>query len=201
MKYNKGFSLAEIVVSVAILTAVGYTFSIFQKDIFSLNTTLQNNLSAQLEARHVLKDLGKELREASPSSLGAYPVALASSTTLTFYTDINNDGLKERIRYFLSGTTLKKGVIVPSGSPLVYNTANEKISTVVSNVINSTTTPVFDYFDDQYTGTSSPLVQPVDPVSVRLVRITVIIDKDPNRPPLPITVTTQITIRNVKDNL
>lgn len=201
MKYTKGFTLAELIVSVAILTMVGYTLSIFQKDVFSLNATLQNNLSAQLEARHVLKDLGKELREASPSSLGAYPIALASSTTLTFYTDINNDGLKERIRYFLSGTTLKKGVITPSGSPLTYNVANEKITTAVSSVTNGTTTPIFDYFDDQYTGASSPLVQPVDPVSVRLVRITVIIDKDPNRPPLPITVTTQITIRNVKDNL
>jgi len=36
---------------------------------------------------------------------------------------------------------------------------------------------------------------------VRLVKITIVIDKDPQTPPGPMTLTTQISIRNLKDNL
>jgi len=36
---------------------------------------------------------------------------------------------------------------------------------------------------------------------VRLVRITIKIDEDPNRPPAALTSTTQVSIRNLKDNL
>ena len=38
---------------------------------------------------------------------------------------LDDDGLKEKIRYYLTGTTLKKGVIKPTGSPPVYLSANE----------------------------------------------------------------------------
>jgi len=45
------------------------------------------------------------------------------------------------------------------------------------------------------------LGSPVDVSSVRLVKMNITIDRDPNRSPTPINVTTQVVIRNLKDNL
>ena len=206
MKKNKtnklaGFTLVEILISIAIMTAVIISVNTFSKDVFSLNSTLQAGLNAQIDLLHVVKVMVAEIREASPSNNGAYPLILVNPTTISFYSDINGNGLKEKIRYFTNGNVVQKGVVTPSGSPLTYNDANEKISTVVSDFVASSTAPLFQYFPSSYTGTSSPLSQPVDISSVRLVKITVIIDRNPNQSPVQTVTTSQVSIRNLKDNL
>ena len=109
---------------------------------------------------------------------------------------------KEQIRYFLSDKDLKRGIIKPSGSPLSYNSANEQISTLVTG-INNGVSPIFEYFDSSYTGTSTPLVQPVQITQVRLVRVTLKIEEDtnPTKTIGPVIVTSQVFLRNLKDNL
>lgn len=199
-KNTTGFTLAEVLVSVGIMTIIGLAISTFQKDLFFINTGVQDNLSVQLESRQVLRKLITELREASPSSLGAYTIAQAGTSTLTFYSNIDSDGYKERIRYFIQGNELRRGVLKPSGSPLVYNTATESVSTIIKNIVNSPSDPIFEYFDENYTGTSTSLSQPVNVLSVRLVKVTVTVDKDVNRAPGPITVSTQGMLRNLKTN-
>ncbi len=199
-KQNFGFTLVELVVSVAIVSLISITIATFQKDIFFVTSSLSGSMNAQLDARHIVKIMVTELRQASPSNMGAYPIELASSTGVTFYSDINHDGLKDKVRYFLSGKTIKKGVIVPTGTPLTY-TGAETITTIISNVVASSTVPLFQYYPSSYAGTTSPLTQPVDTSVVRLVKITAIIDVDPNRSPIPLLVTSQVSIRNLKDNL
>jgi len=189
----------EVLVTIFIVALIGITVLTFQKDIFSLNTLLSTSLAAQDEARKALKIITAEIRPLSPSSVGAYPIAEANPTSFIFYSDIDNDQFKERVRYFLSGTTLKKGVIKPSGTPLTYNPANETISEIIHD-ITSGTTLIFDYYDNNYDGTTSPLTQPVDMSAIRLIKITVVIDKNPNKYPGPITLTTQVSMRNLKDN-
>ena len=198
---KKGFTLAELIISVAIIGLIIWPLSIFQKDLFSLNFSAQNNLSAQLDARHLLKQFSAELREASPSSLGAYPILLASSSAITFYSDINNDGLKERVRYFLSSKNLMRGVLSPTGSPLSYVDANEKTNVMVYDIANSSTSPIFEYYDTNYTGLTNPLSFPVNINVIRMVKMNVVIDRDVNKSPNPISVETKVSIRNLKDNL
>ncbi|OHB00051.1 MAG: hypothetical protein A3E93_02395 [Candidatus Zambryskibacteria bacterium RIFCSPHIGHO2_12_FULL_43_12b] len=197
---HRGFTLVEVLISVGIMVAIGFAIANFQTDLFSINTGVQNNLSAQLEGRKILRTVISELREASPSSLGAFPLAQAGTSTLTIYSNIDSDSYKERIRYFTVGNELRRGVLKPSGNPLVYNSANENVEVMIRNIINGTSTPIFEYFDENYTGTTTPLSQPVNVLSVRLVRITVIVDKDANRPPGAITITSQGMLRNLKSN-
>ncbi len=198
---HKGFTLVEILIAVAILTLISYSVSTFQRDLFSLNHFFQSSLNTQLDARHILKVMVAELREASPSSLGSYPVELASSTALTFYSDINNDGLKERVRYYVQGNRVMKGVVSPSGNPLIYNGASETVTTLITGYVASSTLPMFQYFPSTYAGTSTALSYPIDTSRIRLIKISVIIDRDANKSPIPIVVTSQVTIRNLKDNL
>jgi prepilin-type N-terminal cleavage/methylation domain-containing protein len=195
-----GFTLPEILVSVFILSLVVLAATTFERDVFSVNYALQGSLNAQLDARHVVKVMVTELRKAEPSASGAYPIASASSTSVTFYSDINADGVREKVRYFISGGDLKKGVVTPSGTPPAY-TGTEKVSTIISGFVSSSTLPLFQYYPSTYTGTTSPLSSPIDIPSVRLVKIAVIIDQDPNKSPVPLVVTSQVSLRNLKDNL
>ena len=199
-KNSAGFSVIEILVVIFILTLIGIAVWTFQKNVFSLNSYIASSLDAQQEARKVFKALSAEIRSMSPSSTGSYPINETNSFSFTFYSDIDNDGLKERIRYFLDGNAVKKGVLKPAGNPLVYNSINETVTEVIRDMANEAT-PIFDYYDTNYDGTTAPLAQPVSAIAVRLVKITLIIDKNSLRPPAPITMTTQVSMRNLKDNL
>lgn len=203
-KVNKknidGFSLVEVVVTVAIAGGIFLVVLQFGQDIFSINSTAGANLSAQTDGRRVLKTMIKELRSTSPSSLGAYPISSAGTSSITFFSNIDGDVYKEQVRYFLQGTDFKKGVTKPSGSPLTYNQANEVVSTMIRD-IKSTTTPIFDYYDQNYAGTSTSLTFPLNIPSIRHIRITVPIEKDINKLPGLIIVVSQVTLRNLKDNL
>lgn len=200
MKPDKGFSLVEVLMAVAILTLVGVTIYTFQEDVFSFNRILTNGLTAQDEARRALRIMSAEIRTASPSSIGAYPIAEATNSSFTFYSNIGNDALKERIRYFLDGTVLKRGVIRSTGDPLTYNAASEVLVELVHGITNGVT-PVFTYYDSSYDGTTLPLGTPINIALVRLVKVTLSIDPDLFQPPGATTLTTQISIRNLKDNL
>jgi len=198
-KIDKGFSLVEIVVVVAITAVIFLAVFNFGQSIFSFNSNAQKNLSAQSDGRRVLKNIVKELRSTSPSSLGSYSIVLASTTAITFFVNLDSDIYKEQVRYFLVGKELKRGVIKPSGTPLVYNSANEQVVTLIKD-INNGITPIFEYFDSSYAGTTTPLTQPVQITKIRMVRATLKIDQDPNQSS-PVIVESQVFLRNLKDNL
>jgi len=72
---------------------------------------------------------------------------------------------------------------------------------VVKNIVNARS--FFTYYGSEYNGesSSSALVQPVFPNLVRLVEITVAVDADPDQPPKEISMSTKVSVRNLKDNL
>lgn len=199
-KYNKGFTLVEILVTMAIFSLILSAIGLFARDIFYYDNIFSGGLTSYDDAKKILQPVASEIRSASQSSLGSYSIEQANNTSFVFFTDNNNDGLKERIRYFSSNGILKKGVITPSGSPLQYLSGSEIIKDIVPNLRNGAT-PIFTYYDTNYNGSTSPLSTPVPVLNIRLVKITLIIDTDPNRPPAPMTVTTEVSIRNLKDNL
>ncbi|HLP86462.1 MAG TPA: prepilin-type N-terminal cleavage/methylation domain-containing protein [Candidatus Paceibacterota bacterium] len=197
---KNGFTLVEIIVTMSIFSLVIAAIGLFARDTVYYNNLFSGGLTSYDDARKILQPVTSEIRGASPSSLGSYSIESANSTSFVFYTDTNGDGLKERIRYFLDNGILKRGIIIPSTSPINYLPSSEVVTDVISNLKNNGV-PVFTYYDSSYNGNSLPLTEPVSIEDIRLVKITLIIDSDPNRPPLPITVTTQVSIRNLKDNL
>ena len=106
-----------------------------------------------------------------------------------------------RIRYYLATSTLYKGVIVPSGSPLTYNLGQEKILTVQTDLI-STTTPIFYYYDGNYNGSSTPLTQPVNTTQIKYVKINLnILKQNTISDSSTFNISTGASIRNLKTNL
>ncbi len=197
---QRGFTLVEILVALGILVALTGVLFGFERYVFSENRVLQSSLFANQDARTVLRMFTAELRAAQPAATGAYPIAVAGPLALTFYTDLNKDGVVDQVRYFATGTSVKKGMIIPSGSPLSYDPAAETISTVASGLVPGTTA-IFNYYDKNYAGTSSPLAVPVSIPAIRLVQISLPIDADPTAPPVAETYQTEVTVRSLKDNL
>ncbi len=198
---SRGFSLIEILVAVGILGVIMIVVSQFQVNIIGYNKSSSDSLQSAQDARSILRVMVKELRSAKPGSNGSYPIVQAATSSVTFFSDIDADGQQEQIRYFISSTLLQKGTIKPTGSPLAYSSAQETFSTLAYNIKNATSSSLFEYFDNAYSGTSSPLTAPVNVTDVRLVKINLMIDADPNRSPIPRLYTSQVMLRNLKDNL
>ena len=108
--------------------------------------------------------------------------------------------MRERVRYFLDNQTFKKGVVEPTGQPYTYNLSAEQLRIVADNVINGTSS-VFSFYDNSYTGTSSALSLPTDISKIKLIKINLGLDPNPNRPLEAMWITSQVMLRNFKDSL
>jgi len=196
---SKGFSLIEFIVVLAIAMIVTVMLARFQMNMISLKRGSEETLRSQQEVRRVLIGLSSELRNAQTSVTGSYPLETVSDSSLVFFTDTTGDRKPERLRYFVDSGALKRGEVVPTGSPLAYDLATERVSDVIKFLV-ATTTPVFTYYDGSYSGSGSPLSSPYDISKVRMVGLSVTVDMNPNEPPPPVTVSTLATIRKLKDN-
>jgi len=197
---SKGFTLIELMVALVLFGFIVVGVGSFMRDVFFFNSVLQTSVTNVGEARKVLRPFVSEVRRAQPSDQGSFAIDAAGTSTFAFYTDIDSDGSREKIRYYLDGTDFKKAVIVASGNPAVYDEDDESVVKVIQHVVATST--IFTYFDSSYYGSSTinALPQPVTTSDVRLVRIDLTIDSNPNRAPSLMTITTQATIRNLKDN-
>jgi prepilin-type N-terminal cleavage/methylation domain-containing protein len=199
-RFSRGMTLVEVLIALAIFISIMGAVGLFEVNIFSYQSSISSSFTTVQDTEIILKTMTKEIRMTSPGSDGSYAIQSVATNTMMFYADTDGNGIKERIRYSLVGTTLYRAFLAPTGSPLAY-TGSEATTTLLNNVRNATSTSVFEYFDGSYDGNEAPLAQPVTTSAVRLVKINITLDTDPNKSPAPRTYTTQVTLRNIKNNL
>ena len=198
--HNRAFTLAEIITVVAITVVIMIAVGSFQYNVLNYNRSSAVSLTNAQEAQSLVKVMAREIRATEPSSNGAYPIAAAATSTMTFFADVDGDGTKEQIRYYIATTSVYRGVVKPTGSPLVY-TGAETFKILATGIRNASSSPIFEYYDGTYEGTSSPMTYPLTITAIRLIRVNLTIDTDPNKAPVWRTFTTQVGLRNLKDNL
>lgn len=196
---NNGFTLLEIVIVLGITALLVGAVMAFQSGFFGFNSSFQQSLMNQQQAQGAIEEIARELRAAALSDGGAYPIEMASTTAVTFYANIDQDASREKMRYFLEGGALKKGVTEAAGTPPVYDPAGESVKTLVYDVA-ATATPLFAYYDRNFAGTSSPLSPPINVPDIRLIKVVIVIDRDPALPPPATIVESRVMLRNLKDN-
>lgn len=171
---------------------IGY----FGNDLANYNIRLNTSLLAKQEMHQALQVMLPEIRSAAQSNVGNYPIEEAASTTLVIYSDIDRDGRFERVRYFLEGSTFKKGTVAPTGDPLTYDLGSEKVQELVHNMVGS---QIFTYYDAKATTTASaPLPSPVNVLDINMVRITLVANQGTTSSPSIVGVEGQATIRNLR---
>ncbi len=197
---RSGFTLIEVILT------LGITVIIFAALSIALNTVLSTARSrtgqaAQIEqATRVIDYVVHTIREAQPSAATDYPIAAASTSSVTVYTTISGN-IIAKVRFFVSGTELRQGIILPSGSPATYPAGNETITTILRGV-QASATPLFNYYTGSYTGTQAAIgtLDATTIRTIRLVQMNVTFDPDTLREPGPMTISMNAQLRNLKDN-
>lgn len=193
-----GVTIIELVIAMGISAVILGFIGLLENQLSQVASFVNQELQNQQGLSQVFDALVTEVRSMGPSSIGGYPIELASSTGITFFSDIDEDGVFERVRYYLTSSTLVKAVIEPTGSPLRYATSSETSRTLVSNVLSASSS--FVYFDSTYTGDESPLGFPVAVSAVRIVQVNIYADISPSTAPQPAFFTNTITARNLRSN-
>jgi prepilin-type N-terminal cleavage/methylation domain-containing protein len=199
--YESGMSLVEVLVAIAIFVLIIGAVAAFQSNVLNFNRSTQASLTNAYEAQALLKNAARELRSMAQSANGSYPISTAATNTITFFADVDADGVREQVRYFLASTTLYRGIVEPTGSPASYNQATESRRILATGVRNSGAAPMLEYFDSMYAGTTTAMTFPLMITNIRMIRVNVTIDTDPNKSPIPRSFSTQAALRNLKDNL
>lgn len=196
-RHDAGLTLFEVLLTLGMVAGITAVIALLGYNLFNVGVIFQQSLKSEQEADAMLQGLAPEMRSMTSSATGSYPLSIAATSTVSFYSDINHDGAVEQVRYFLDGNVLKKGVIIPSGNPLRYNQANETFQEVVHSLI-ATTTPLFSYYDATYTGAELPLAQPVAIQNVRVIQFNFTIRDTTQSPSVSATFNAQYTPRNLR---
>jgi prepilin-type N-terminal cleavage/methylation domain-containing protein len=196
---SSGFTLIEVLIALSIMTMSLVFVTYFTLDVSTFGTDLNSRLEAEFELQITLRSMISEIRSMGPGDNGAYPIAVATATTFTFYSDIDGDGTFEQLRYFLDGTILKRGITHPTTTePVLYPAADEVITEVVHNLTSGT---IFTYYPEGLPGETPALASPIDVSKIRLVSIEGTVDQDTSKPPLPSTLSISVTIRNLRGEI
>jgi type II secretory pathway pseudopilin PulG len=192
MKYKKAMSLIEIIVTAGLFVIIGTLMvTMIVRGLNSYQNS-QELIDAQEKAAQALRDFEKTTR-------GATAVLSSNSNELVFQGYLLGDmqPAASQVRYYCDSGTLIKGVIHPEGTgpTFTYPSSEEFSQMVVRNVVNCST--LFTYYNDA----SAQISDPVPADAVRMVKLTVSIDKDITKAPEALTASTSVNLRNLKTNL
>lgn len=191
-----GFTLLEMLVVlgifIIILGALISSISFFYR---SNTHTLEQSFAIN-SARKGVEGMVKDMREATYSDEGAYPVIEMGTSTLSFYADVDSDIFIEKVRYSLEGTNLIRGITDSSGDPRTYNSLNEATSTISDNVRNSDeSTDLFTLYD----ASGSEITNMANTTGLRFVSVKIVVDVNQNAAPESFTLQSSATLRNVRE--
>ena len=194
MMNTRGYTLVEMLIVIGITTTVTLVVMNAILTFYRLNTNTFEQTVQVDQARKGIEYVVRDLREAAYADDGSFPVVAAGTTSVTFYSDTDRDVSAEKVRYFLSGTTLKKGVVNATGTPPAYTDA-EQISTVAEYVRNAEQgIPVFRY----YNASSTEVAAGATTTSIVFVTVDLVVNVDVNRLPGQFTLHSSATLRNLK---
>jgi len=207
MRKNKSkilhaFTLVETLVALAIFTiGIQATMLVFAKTMKNKAYVLEMGKSSTVVSRSV-SDLIGYLRRVRQSDSGAYPIVSADDNDLVVYSDYNKDGKTERLHIYLTGGKIYLGIRNPSTTfPKTYAAGDGTTVEIAKQIVNTSSDPMFSYYNKNYPADviNNPVSVPADVSQVRLVKIFLMINIDPNRAPDNIHQESFVELRNLND--
>lgn len=189
--YKKGFSLAEMVVVLALVSIITVVVATFLTGSIKTYRVKRQSVELEEKSSEVMRDFERNTRAATQ-------IIKAESNELVFlrYFDLASTS-PTQVRYFTVENRFEVGLTEPVGiAPnITYPESNEKIDLIIQDVTNPSS--LFKY----YNGANLELPFPVNTTDIKMVGLSISLDKNGNLPPSPITEETKVSLRNMKDNL
>ncbi|MFZ2188885.1 MAG: prepilin-type N-terminal cleavage/methylation domain-containing protein [Candidatus Moraniibacteriota bacterium] len=199
---QKGLTLIETLVAIAIFAIGMEGFTLLFINTWKNNSyTLEMGQSSMAVSQGVNTIVGY-LRSTRQSDSGSYPIKSADDDDIVVYSDYDRDGITERIHIYKSGTSILMGVTDPTTTmPKTYPSGDQQVFTLAVRIVNTSSEPIFYYYDRNYAGglNQLPLTTPANVADVRLLKIHLKINIDPNRAPDNIELQTFVEMRNLND--
>ncbi|PCI29934.1 hypothetical protein COB52_02045 [Candidatus Kaiserbacteria bacterium] len=191
---NRGISLIETLVLIAVFTLIIMAIVSSLRFVYRGQRFAFEQADATRSARQGTERVVKDLRETSYADDGAYPIAAMATSSVTFFSDYDNDGKVERLRYFLDGTDFKEGITESAGDPPAYS-VSETVNVVSDNVRNEALSiPLFTFYDKS--GTLMSDYTEVDELAFVTVRL--VVNLHPERKPEDFEIRSSAALRNIE---
>jgi hypothetical protein len=146
--------------------------------------------------------IGDYVRRIRQGDDGAFPIKSANNNDFVFFCDYNKDGITERVHLYKNGTDILMGITNPTATmPKTYPAGDQQTQTVVSRIVNDAGTPIFYYYNKDYPGDqiNNPMSVPAAVADIRLMKIYLQINIDPNRAPDNVLMESFVEMRNLND--
>jgi len=198
IKTFTGFTLIEIIFVITIISLIAVGISTYVSQGARLWNTTLDKIEAQENVRAALNSMMSEMREMLPADNGSYPLILAQNLSIEFYSNIDEDTDREKIKYELIDGTLYKWVVNSDGAepPQYPNFSPDDRTLITENIINQD--KIFSYYDNTYNGETEPMTQPFDLNDVSLIQVSLNIDPNQDNPPEAFNIVTSVSLRNLK---
>jgi len=199
---RKGLTLVETLVAIAIFAIGMEGFTLLFINAWRNNSYTLEMGQSSMAVSHGVSTIVDYLRSARQADNGAYPIVEADDNELILYSNYDHDEATERLRIYKSGSDILMGVTNPTETmPVTYPLGDEEFFTIASQIVNTNSEPIFYYYDKDYAGGSEqlPLTTPANVSDVRLLKIHLKINIDPNRAPDNIELQTFVEMRNLND--
>ncbi len=197
MTQKNGFTLIESIIVISISTLAMLAIASSVLFFYRTNANAIEQALALSSARKGVEYMVRDVREATYSEEGSYPIISMSDTELYFYSDTDRDNAVERIHYYLNGTVLMRETVNPTGTPLTYVDGTGELTVVSEDVRNGEDdVPMLEYFD----ATGTEILDYTRVSDVAIVGVTVIVNINPTRLPEEFTLRSTASLRNVRSN-
>ncbi|HUD20587.1 MAG TPA: type II secretion system protein [Candidatus Saccharimonadales bacterium] len=194
MKKSGGFTLIEIIVTMALMSIIGGVA------VGTIITSMRNNQKVEAQSL-VHRDLSNALDKFDRVIRSTTVILEATQTTLKIRGyPTAADTVPSQIYFFITaGGALHYTIIPPTGTApnYTYNQNNAKEYTLMAKVTNSNAAPLFGYFNSS----NQLLTYPVTLASIQAVQVSIQALDGANLLTTPIVASTIIDMRNFKTNL
>lgn len=202
MNNQKGFTFLEVLISTGIIlfilsAFIGIQILVRRSYLFTINTHVTVD-----HANSVAQQIIKTIRTARSGDDGSFMLSELGDQSISLYSNVDDDAQTEKVRYFIEGNELKRGVIEPSGFPAEYLPENEVVK-ILTEYVQNGEEPLFYYYNGDWPEdeVNNPLISVQRLANLRFVQLNLKINSDVQRSEAEFLLQPMVQIRNLKNNL
>ncbi|TSD00775.1 MAG: Uncharacterized protein Athens071425_578 [Parcubacteria group bacterium Athens0714_25] len=194
-------TLIEMMMAIAIFSIGVEGFTLLFTRAWKNNAFVIESGEASMTASRGVQKTVDVVRRARQADNGSYSIVSADDNDFVFYSDIDKDGATERVHYYREANTLKVGVTDPAGIPPAYPDGDQNIQIIANYVANDASHPIFSYYDENYPADeiNNPMETPASVSDVRMAKIHLMINIDPDNAPDYINIQSFVALRNLNE--